>query len=144
MNSGMSRDDMIAFFTRRQRLYDAHDAAALAADYADAAVIESPMAGTHSGRTAAEQALRGAFLAFLDRTMTWETLLVDGDQAVQVCSVEGTHMGEFLGIPPSGKHFRLRIAYVYELRDRKIIRERRIYDFSGLLLQIGVLKAKPV
>jgi hypothetical protein len=27
---------------------------------------------------------------------------------------------------------------------REIVRERRIYDFTGVLVQIGVLKAKPV
>ena len=32
---------------------------------------------------------------------------------------------------------------VFEIRGRQIVRERRIYDFTGLLLQIGVLKAKP-
>jgi len=29
------------------------------------------------------------------------------------------------------------------LRNGKIVHERRIYDFTGLLVQIGVLKAKP-
>ena len=35
-------------------------------------------------------------------------------------------------------------VFLYELRDRHIVRERRIYDFTRLLVQIGVLKAKPV
>jgi hypothetical protein len=26
----------------------------------------------------------------------------------------------------------------------RIIRERRVYDFTGLLIQVGLLKAKPV
>ena len=29
------------------------------------------------------------------------------------------------------------------VRDGEIVYERRIYDFTGLLLQIGVLRAKP-
>ena len=32
---------------------------------------------------------------------------------------------------------------VFELRDGKITHERRLYDFTGLLVQVGVLKAKP-
>ena len=32
---------------------------------------------------------------------------------------------------------------VYEFRERKIVRETRIYDFTGVLIQIGLLKAKP-
>jgi hypothetical protein len=32
---------------------------------------------------------------------------------------------------------------VFTFRDGLIIEERRIYDFTGLLVQVGVLKAKP-
>jgi predicted ester cyclase len=92
---------------------------------------------------AAEQALRAAFAAFVDLKVRTEHLLIDGDSVAQVFAIEGTHMGEFLGLPPSGKSFRHTIVFLYELRDRRIVRERRIYDFTGLLVQIGVLKAKP-
>lgn len=142
--SGMTRDEIVALFDRRQQLYDNLDAAALAADYADDAVIESPSAGVHSGRKAAEQAFRAGFGAFLDMKTKTETLLIDGDRVAQVLAIEGTHIGEFMGMPPSGKPFRLAAVFVYELRDAKIARERRIYDFTGMLVQIGLLKAKPV
>jgi predicted ester cyclase len=52
-------------------------------------------------------------------------------------------MRELLGLEPTGKQFKISAAFVYQLKDRKIILERRIYDFTGLLLQIGGLKAKP-
>lgn len=141
--SGMTRDEIVAFFERRQELYYDLDAAALAADYADDAVIDSPMAGVHTGRVAAEQAMRAIFEAFLDRKMTTKSLLIDGDRVAQVVTVEGTHVGEFMGLPPSGKRFRFTEVFLCELRDRKIICEQRIYDFTGLLVQIGALKAKP-
>lgn len=141
--SGMTRDEIAALFQRRQELYNESDAAALAADYADDAVIESPIAGTHTGRRAAEQAFKAVFGAFLDRKMRTERLLVDGDLVAQVLVINGTQIGGFLGLPPSGKPFHLSAVFVYELRDRQIVREQRIYDFTGLLVQIGVLKAKP-
>jgi steroid delta-isomerase-like uncharacterized protein len=142
--SGMTRDEIVAFFQRREDLYNDFDAAALAADYADDAVIESPIAGVHTGGLAAEQALRAVFEAFLDRKMRTESLMIDGDRVAQVFAIEGTHIGEFLGLPPTGKPFRHTAVFVYELRNRRIVRERRIYDFTGLLVQIGVMKAKPV
>jgi steroid delta-isomerase-like uncharacterized protein len=142
--SGMTRDEIVAFFQRREDLYNDFDAAALAADYADDAVIESPIAGVHTGKLAAEQALRAVFEAFLDRKMRTESLLIDGDLVAQVWAIEGTHIGEFLGLPPTGKPFRHTAVFLYELRNRLIVRERRIYDFTGLLVQIGVMKAKPV
>jgi len=139
----MTRAEMEAFFKRRQEAYEDLDAAALAADYADHAVIESPTAGVHTGREAAERALRAVFNAFLDLTMSVDDLIIDGNRATTVLSVEGTHIGDFLGLPPTGKRFRMSAVFFYELENGQIVRERRIYDFTGLLLQIGVLKAKP-
>ena len=142
--SSMTRADIVAFFDRRQEYYDDLDAAALAADYANDAIIESPIAGAHTGPSAAEQTLRAAFAAFLDCTIKTESLLIDGARVAQALAIEGTHIGEFMGLPPTRKSFRIHAVFLYELRDRKIIHERRIYDFTGLLVQIGVLKAKPV
>jgi len=34
-------------------------------------------------------------------------------------------------------------VFLYDLRDGRIAHERRIYDFTGLLIQAGLLKAKP-
>jgi hypothetical protein len=34
-------------------------------------------------------------------------------------------------------------VFVYTLKDNQIVHERRILDFTGVLLQVGILKAKP-
>ena len=140
----MTREDVLAMFRRRQAAWEAHDAAALAADYADDAVIESPMAGVHRGRAAAEKALRAFFKAFGDVKFTTDDIYVDGNRVAHIVRNEGTHVGEFLGLHPTGKSFHLKAVLLHELEGAKIVRERRIYDFTGLLMQIGVLKAKPI
>ena len=140
---GMTRQQMLDFFARRSDAYDDLDAAALSADYADDAVIESPTAGLHVGPEAAERTFRAIFGAFLDLTTKVDTLIIDGNHAVTLLSIEGTHIGEFLGLPPTGKRFTMSAVFFYELQGGKIVRERRIYDFTGLLVQIGALKAKP-
>lgn len=139
----MTREQMLAFFARRQQAFENLDAAMLAADYADDAVIESPIAGVHHGR-AAEQAFRAVFQAFHDMKQTVEALIIDGDRVAEVRSMSATHTGEFLGLAPTGKPFHLNMVFLYDLKDGKIVGERRIYDFTGMLMQIGVLKAKPV
>jgi len=140
--SGMTRDEIVAFFKHREEAYEDLDAAALAADYAEDAVIETPSTGKHLGRDA-EKSLRAIFTAFLDLTMTVDDLIIDGNKVVTVHTVEGTHMQELLGIPPTGKRFQMSVAMIHELKDGKIVREQRIYDFTGMLVQIGVLKARP-
>jgi steroid delta-isomerase-like uncharacterized protein len=140
----MTREEIVRLFDRREAAYDDLDATTLAADYADDCVIESPVAGLHEGRTAAEEVLRGVFEAFPDMKVRTDRLVIDGDHVAQLVSVEGTDLGRFLGMEATGKSFRLPAAFFFELRGRRIVRERRIYDFTGLLVQIGVLKAKPI
>ena len=142
--SGMTREEIVALFDRRLEMYDDFDAGGLAADYSDDVLVESPMSGVHTGRKAAEQALRGTLSAFLDLKMNREAILIDGDRVAEFFTTEGTHIRDFMGMPATNRTFRLPVAFMYELKDRKIVRERRIYDFTGMLLQIGVLKAKPV
>lgn len=139
----MTRQQMQDFIKRRWEAYEDLDAAALAADYAENVIIESPTAGILTGPDAAERAFRVIFSAFLDLTTKIDDLIVDGNNAVVVLSLEGTHIGEFLGIPPTGKRFTMPAVFFYQLENGKIVRERRIYDFTGLLVQIGALKAKP-
>ena len=139
----MTRQQMLDFFKHREEAYDDLDAAALAADYAEHAVIQSPTAGTHTGPEAAERTFRAVFSAFLDLTIKVEDRIIDGNSAMTAVSIEGTHIGEFLGLAPTGKRFIMPAAFFYHLENGKIVRERRIYDFTGLLVQIGVLKAKP-
>jgi steroid delta-isomerase-like uncharacterized protein len=139
----MTRDEIAAMFARREEAFEEMDAQALGADYADDAVIESPTAGTHFGPAAAAQAIDAVFHAFADMTTRTERLLIDGDHVAQVLTLEGTNLGGLMGLPPSGKHFCVPAVFVYELRGDKIARERRMYDFTGMLVQIGVLKARP-
>jgi steroid delta-isomerase-like uncharacterized protein len=138
----MTRNAIAAIFERRRLAYDNQDAAALAADYAVDCVIESPSGGVHHGRAAAEQVLRSVIDAF-DVKMNQDALLIDGDSVAQILTIEGTDDGQFLGLPPTGKSFRVPAVFLYDLKDGQIARERRVYDFTGLLIQVGLLKAKP-
>ena len=79
----------------------------------------------------------------LDVKMRQDALLIDGDSIAQILTIEGTDDGQFLGLPPTGKSFRVPAVFLYDLKDGQIARERRIYDFTGVLMQFGLLKAKP-
>jgi steroid delta-isomerase-like uncharacterized protein len=138
----MTRDEISRLFDRRCAAYDRQDAKALAVDYAEDAVIESPTGGIHHGPEKAEQVLRTVFDA-LNANVSEVSRLIDGDSVVQLLTIEGTDTGQFLGLPPTNKSFRVRAVFLYELREGLIVSECRIYDFTGVLVQIGLLKAKP-
>ena len=140
----MTREEIVAFFDRWQEAIDNLDAAALAAHYAEDCSVESRTAGTVTGREAVEKIFRAWFNAFPDLKVTTDELMIDGNRAAHFFSAQGTDIGGFLGVPATGKSFSVPIAFVYEFRGREIVRERHVYDFTGVLVQIGVLKAKPV
>ena len=49
-----------------------------------------------------------------------------------------------MGIPGSGRRVEFECVLIYDFQDGLIRRERRIDDFTGMLIQAGVLRGKPV
>jgi len=139
----MTRREMVEFFARRNAAYRRHDFAALAADHTEDGELESPVGGNVKGRNAIQNIYMEWFSAFPDVEFLTEHLLIDDDRAVQFLKMAGMQKGEFCGLAPTGKRFEVRCAFLFFLAGDKIAREIRIYDFTGLLLQLGVLKAKP-
>ena len=58
-------------------------------------------------------------------------------------TVSATHVGEFMGLAGCGRRFEIQGVQLFEMREGLIARERRYYDFTGMLIQLGVLRSKP-
>ena len=140
----MTRAEIVAMFDRRQQAWPRLDAAALAADHSEDCALISPMAGEVKGRAAIQQIYNAWFTGFPDFTLQDEQLVIDGDRAVQIATVSGTDTGGFMGLPPTGKAFRVPAVFAYALANGQITRWQTVYDFAGVLIQIGMLRAKPV
>jgi steroid delta-isomerase-like uncharacterized protein len=140
----MTRQEITALVASQERAFGQRDLSALTAPYAPDAVLESRLAGTVHGAAGIGQVYLAWFAAFPDVTLTTDEVLIDGDQVVWLVTQSGTDTGGFMGLPPSGKSFTVPMVLIYTLEHDKVIRERRIYDFTGMLIQIGVLKPRPV
>jgi SnoaL-like polyketide cyclase len=141
--NAMTREEIVALFTRREASWHARDAASLAADHAANGVVISPTGGVLEGRIEIERIYRVWFTAFPDLVFTTEDLLVDEDRAALLCRITGSHAGEFFGMAPTGRRIEVSGAFIYRVDHGLIAHERRILDFTGLLVQVGVLRAKP-
>lgn len=135
--------EIVAFFAKRDEYWRRHDFVALAAGHAEDGEVESPVGGNVKGRNAIQNIYSGWFSSFPDVEYLAEHLLIDGNRAVQFVKMTGIQRGDFCGLAPTGKQFEIRCAFLFFFKGDKIAREIRIYDFTGLLLQLGVLKAKP-
>ena len=140
----MTRDEMLDVVVRWQEALARHDLEAFTRLYAETAVLESPVAGSVTGRIAIMNVTMTLLSAFPDRIMSFEPPVIDGDRAAIGATVTGTHMGAFMGLPPTGKKFRFSLVYLLVVRNGQIVHDRRVYDFKGFLVQLGLLKAKPV
>lgn len=141
----MTREEIVALFERIDHARAARDAAALASLHAETCVMESLTAGgSVTGRSAIAQVYDTWFRGFPDLVSTHDDLLIDGHRVAQLSTVTGTDTGGFLGLPPTGKQFRIPMLWLCTVKDNLIAHSRPIYDFTGLLVQIGVLKTKPI
>jgi steroid delta-isomerase-like uncharacterized protein len=138
----MTREAAVALLAQRERAFRERNPDAMAPVYADDAVLVSPMFGTLSGREAIHASHVKLFTVFLDMRIDTEEVIFEADRGVQAFTGHASHTTELFGVPPSGRSFELRGTFVFDFRDGKISRERRLYDFTGLLLQLGVLKPK--
>ena len=139
----MNREQIVAVVQTMQRAWNAKDAAALAAVHADDGVVHSPMFGEVRGRAEIERTYREMFRSFADWDFQGQELIIDGDRFAQTFTATATHSSEMFGVEPTNRRFRVQGVLVFEMRDGRIATERRLYDFTSLLVQIGVLKTKP-
>jgi predicted ester cyclase len=140
----MTRSEILELFERRHEALARGDSSTLAGLYAEGGVVESPTAGgSVTGRKAIEQVYQAWFRAFPDLVFSSDELLIDGNRVAEIATITGTDTGGFMGLPPTAKPFKVPILILCTVEGNQIVHERRIYDFTGMLVQIGVLKARP-
>jgi steroid delta-isomerase-like uncharacterized protein len=62
---------------------------------------------------------------------------VTDDTVIVEFDLLGTNLGEFYGLPPTGKAFRVPIIAVFFFDDDRIVNERVYFDSASLVTQIG-------
>ena len=88
------------------------------------------------GQKQLAQAFRGAFP---DMVGAIEDLIAEGDKVVLRWSAQGTHEGDFMGIPPTGRHISINGTSVYRIAGGKVADEWTQADMLGLMTQLGVV-----
>jgi steroid delta-isomerase-like uncharacterized protein len=139
----MTRDEIVSLLERRFTALANRDLTTLMTVHDPKGVVDSPLGGHATGTDAIRKVYDSWFLSFPDAQFEMEPPIVDGDRVAQVATVTGTDSGGFMGLPPTGKKFSMPMVFLFTMRDGMIQHERRVYDFTGLLIQLGVLKAKP-
>jgi predicted ester cyclase len=107
--------------------------------FADDFVDHTPQPGTTPDKEGVRQlytSLRKAFPDFRAE-IGWQT--VDGDLVTTYKVYYGTHLGNFLGIEPTGRAVAFETVDAMRVRDGKITEHWGVANLFSVLAQLGVL-----
>jgi steroid delta-isomerase-like uncharacterized protein len=139
----VSREDVTALFERRDEAWARHDADALAATHTEGGIAESPLQGRIQGRQRIRDAYQGWFRSFPDLKFARRSLLIDGNRVAEFFAVTGTQSAPFYGMPATARKIDLKGAWLFTIgAEGLIVEDQRVYDVTGMLVQLGILKAK--
>jgi steroid delta-isomerase-like uncharacterized protein len=119
--------------------WNAHDADAVAAVFAEDAVVrEIGGAGESRGRDAVRARAAALMTAFPDLRLERVELIIDGDRHADRWVLTGTHRGPLFGIEPTGRRIRVEGATFTRLgADGLVVEDVHLSDVAGLLAQLA-------
>ena len=110
-----------------------------AAQYAWEDVVEQvPLPGQGPGLDGLKDIIRAMRSGFPDIVFSIHEQVAQDDKVASRFEWIGTHNGEFLGIPATGRHVRVWGMLIDRLQDGRIKDTRIIMDTLGLMSQLGV------
>lgn len=141
MTSTASQDDLHALVRRfiddvvNARDFDGAMVDMVAEDFVEL----KPFPGQGPGRAGLADVLKMMVAGFPDLHWTLHDTIAEGDRVAGYSTWTGTHQGEFLGIPPTGRPVEVEAWTIDRYRDGIFVESRIIMDVAGLLGQLGVL-----
>jgi steroid delta-isomerase-like uncharacterized protein len=97
--------------------------------------------GFPPGREGSKQFVGMYFSAFPDLQINIEDLVAEGDKVVGRVSYRGTHKGELMGIPATGKVTSVSAMEILRFEGDKIAEHWSVVDQLGMMQQLGVIPA---
>jgi steroid delta-isomerase-like uncharacterized protein len=143
-----------AIIRRYRQAHNQNDMAALDQIVAADLITHSQLPNVPAGREGGKMVHQGSLAAFPDGKTTTDDLIAEGDKVVERFTLDliaegdkvverftlvGTHKGDFMGIPASGKSVRVTGMSIFRIANGKIVEHWGENDAMSLLIQLGVL-----
>ena len=136
--------DHAATMRRMYELLSAGDVDGFGDLVADDFVEHEEILGLEPTKEGVKQLFRMYTAAFPDLRMHAEDILVSGDKVVARVRGTGTHQGEFMGMPATGKSVDVQLIDIIRFGDDGLAHEHwGVFDALALMQQLGAIPEPP-
>ncbi|MEM4290433.1 MAG: ester cyclase [Nitrososphaerota archaeon] len=108
--------------------------------YSGEFVYHGTGAGETLDRNGIKEFLSIYFAAFPDMNLEIQDLVAEGDKVVYRMTAKGTHKGDLIGIPATGRTFSVRTIGIMMFKDGKVVEEWENFDELGVFRQLGLVR----
>ncbi len=124
-----------------QEVFNDHNVDAMDELLADDFVEHQIFPGFTQDREGAKQFFSYMFQAFPDLRAEIEDMVASGDRVGIRSTFYGTHQGEFLGVPATGKQVAIGAMDIVRVADGRATDRWGIFDAMSMMMQLGVIPA---
>jgi steroid delta-isomerase-like uncharacterized protein len=132
-----------ATFRRFQDAANTHDAELISKTIDELvepdALIRTPLPIQATGPQALKQVWAMLLRGLPDLHITIEDLIAERDKVVSRNTVTGTHQGEYMGLPPTGKTVTYNEIFIVRLADGRVAETWGVVDVLSQLRQLGAI-----
>jgi steroid delta-isomerase-like uncharacterized protein len=103
------------------------------------ALIHTPLPIEATGAQRLKEVFGRLHRAYPDLHVTVEDVIAEGDKVVSRNSVTGTHQGEYMGIPPTGKSVTYNEIFIVRFVNGRIAETWGVVDVLSQMRQLGAI-----
>ena len=104
-------------------------------------LIRTPLPIQVTGVQAIKEVFATLLRAFPDLHITLEDVIAEEDKVVIRDTVTGTHQGEYMGVPPTGKPITYNEIFIARFTGGRIAETWGVVDVLAQMRQLGVIPA---
>ena len=95
---------------------------------------------TPQGKDGFKQFFEQIFKAMPDFSYTMKKIIAEGDTVMMYSTTTATHLGEWLGNPPTGNTLNFDVVDIFRIENGKIAEHWDVADTLKLFTQVGKIK----
>lgn len=109
-------------------------------DFVDRDFVDhNPVPGQSPGLEGLKQALVSFRAGFPDMSVSLEDAVAEGDRVATRARARGTHRGDFIGIPATGRRVDFGDITMWRIANGRLAEAWYVQDVAGLMMQLGVM-----